>query len=131
MAIAHSIDNRIGKWHSDNRVSIMAEYGRDPVQGKTRLTANGRIVIPAPIREQMGAQPGDWLCWDFADGVLRLETYPTRIQRIQSELAKYIPAGASLVDELLADRREEVRREEEELRRELEEERIRREGKIA
>ena len=81
------------------------------LQAKTVLAANGRIVIPAAIREELGFKPGEALLMDVVDGVLRIESYPTRIRRIQQEIAKYIPADRSLSDELIADRREEVRRE--------------------
>jgi AbrB family looped-hinge helix DNA binding protein len=83
------------------------------VQAKTALAANGRIVIPSAIREELGFKPGETLLMDVDDGALRIESYPARIRRIQREIAQYIPAGRSLVDELIAERREEVRREEE------------------
>ena len=104
---------------------------KERLYAKTRLSPNGRIVIPAAIREQLGLKPGDSLLMDVEDGALRIESYPTRIARIQRELAQYIPSGVSLADELIADRREEARREQEEVDRELELDRLRREGKIA
>jgi AbrB family looped-hinge helix DNA binding protein len=109
----------------------MENMGNTPTRAKTRLSANGRIVIPAAIREQLGIQPGDPVLMEVEDGVLRIESYPTRIARIQRELAHLIPPGVSLADELIAERHEEARREQEEVDRELEQERLRREGKIA
>jgi len=84
---------------------------------KTRLSPNGRIVIPAAIRQELGVKSGDTLLMDVEDGVLRIESYPTLIARIQREFAQYIPPGVSLADELIAERREEARREEEEFER--------------
>jgi AbrB family looped-hinge helix DNA binding protein len=104
---------------------------KNGLNAKARLNPNGRIVIPAAIREQMGVKPGEWLYMDFEDGALRIETFPARIRRIQREAAKYIEPGVSAVDELIAERREEARREEEETQRWLEEGRLRKEGKIA
>ena len=98
---------------------------------KTVLSANGRIVIPAAIREQLGVRAGDSLYLDVETGVLRIETYPARIRRIQRELAPYRRPGILASDELIAERREEARREEEEFQRSVEEERLRNEGKIA
>ena|SRR5271157_341355 len=98
---------------------------------KTVLSANGRIVIPAAIREQLGVRAGDSLYLDVEAGVLRIETYPARIRRIQRELAPYRRPGILASDELIAERREEARREEEEFQRSVEEERLRNEGKIA
>jgi len=98
---------------------------------KTKIGANGRIVIPAAIREELGIKPGDPVVMDVEDGVLRIESYPTMIARIQRELAQYLPAGVSLADELIAERREEARREQEESDREIEQLRARLEEKIA
>jgi AbrB family looped-hinge helix DNA binding protein len=104
---------------------------KSPVRAKTRLSANGRVVIPAAIRDQLGIKSGDTVLLEAEDGVLRIESYPTRIARIQREFAQYIPLGVSLADELIAERREEARREQEEIDRELEQDRVRREEKIA
>jgi len=46
--------------------------------------------------------------------VLKVESYRSRVRRVQESLAKYIPPGRSLADELIAERREEARRELEE-----------------
>jgi hypothetical protein len=51
------------------------------------------------------------------DGVLRIESYPARIRRIQRECAQYVKPGILASDELIAERREEARREEEEIER--------------
>jgi AbrB family looped-hinge helix DNA binding protein len=98
---------------------------------KAKINQNGRIVIPAAIREELGIAPGDTLLMDVEDGVLRIETYPARIRRIQREFAQYLPPGVSLADELIAERREEARQEQEELDRELGRDRLSIEEKIA
>ena len=97
-------------------------------QAKARISPNGRIVIPAAIRQQLGVKPGDPILMDVEDGVLRLESYPSRIARIQHELAQYIPPGVSLADELIAERRTEARREQEEIDHEKEQGRTRQKG---
>lgn len=101
-------------------------------QAKARISPNGRIVIPAAIRQLLGVKPGDPILMEVEDGVLRLESYPTRIARIQREIAQYIPPGVSLADELIAERRAEARREQEEIVREQDQGRMRKkEEKIA
>jgi len=55
---------------------------QDVISAKARLNDNGRIVIPAAIRKEMGIAPGDTLLMDVEDGVLRIESYPARIRRI-------------------------------------------------
>jgi AbrB family looped-hinge helix DNA binding protein len=79
-----------------------------------KINANGRIVIPAAIRLQMGIKPGDSVLMEVEDGVLRMETHRARIQRVQESLRRLIPPERCLSDELIADRREEARREMEE-----------------
>jgi AbrB family looped-hinge helix DNA binding protein len=90
---------------------------KDALHGKAPLSANGRIVIPAAIREEMGFAPGDTLLMDVEDGVLRIESYRARIRRIQREIAQFAKPGILASDELIAERREEARREEEEIKR--------------
>jgi AbrB family looped-hinge helix DNA binding protein len=86
----------------------------------SKINQNGRIVIPAAIRRQMGLKAGDSLLMEVEDGVLRMESHRARIRRIQQEFKKIIPPGGMLISEqLIAERREEAHREEE--RREREE----------
>jgi AbrB family looped-hinge helix DNA binding protein len=96
-----------------------------PTVAKTKINQNGRIVIPAAIRTELGNAPGDTLLMNVEDGVLRIETFPARIRRIQGEAAKYARPGILASDELIAERREEFRREEEELARDREADRAR------
>lgn len=79
---------------------------------KAKIGPNGRIVIPAACRKALGVGPGDELLMRIEDGELRLYTQTQAIRRIQALAKKYVPEGVSMVDELLADRRREVAREE-------------------
>jgi AbrB family looped-hinge helix DNA binding protein len=93
----------------------------EKLRGKVVLAPNGRIVIPAAIREELGMAPGDTLLLNVEDGVLQIESHAMRIRRVQREVAEAFRGlrapGTSMVDELIADRREEARREEEKLQR--------------
>ena len=89
-----------------------------PVHG--RINENGRIVIPAALREEMGIRPGDAVLMEVEDGVLRVESHIARIRRIQSEVAKYAKPCVLASDELIAERLAEARREEEEMARDRE-----------
>ncbi len=95
----------------------METYVKQSLHAQAPLSPNGRIVIPAAIRQELGFAPGDMLLMDVEDGVLRIESYPARIRRIQKEFAPYAKPGVLASDELIAERREEFRREEEELAR--------------
>jgi AbrB family looped-hinge helix DNA binding protein len=102
-----------------------------PILG--RINENGRIVIPAALREEMGVKPGDAVLMEVKDGVLRVESHVARIRRIQSEVAKYAKPGVLASDELIAERRAEARREEEEIAhdRELYQERLLKAAQVA
>ncbi len=80
----------------------------------SRLNDNGRIVIPAKIRKSMGLKPGDVVVMSLEDGVLRIESHLAKIRRIQEEFKKFATPGTLASDELIAERREEARREMEE-----------------
>jgi AbrB family looped-hinge helix DNA binding protein len=84
------------------------------LQGEARLNEAGRIVIPAEIRRRLGFNPGDTLLLSVEDDVLKIESHRARIRRVQESFRKYIPVGRCLSDELIAERREEARRELEE-----------------
>jgi AbrB family looped-hinge helix DNA binding protein len=71
----------------------------------------GRIVIPSPYREALGVQEGDELRVRFEDGELRLTTPRHALRRAQQSLRRHVPAGRSLADEIVAERRVEAERE--------------------
>ena len=73
----------------------------------------GRIVIPAHIRRALEIRPGQILIAKAEDGRLVLETREQVLARLQDTFSQ-VPGDVSLVEELIADRREEARREAEE-----------------
>jgi len=95
----------------------MASVVSNPRSVRGKINQNGRIVIPAAIRKQMGVKTGDSVLMEVEDGVLRMESYLARIRRIQREIAQFAKPGILASDELIAERREEARREEEEIAR--------------
>ena len=79
-----------------------------------KINENGSIVIPAALRRQMGIKAGESVLMEVEDGVLRMESRRALIRRVQESLGRLIPPGRCLSDELIAERREEARREMEE-----------------
>lgn len=80
----------------------------------TRVNENGRIVIPADFRKSLGLAPGDVVVMSLENGALRIESQAAKVRKIQEEF-KPFAAGKSLAsEELIAERREEARREVEE-----------------
>ena len=77
-----------------------------------QMEKSGRILIPAPLRRQLQLTEGAKVILKLDElGVLQLETRRQALERAQRMLRKYIPEGSNLVDEFIADRRAEVRRE--------------------
>jgi AbrB family looped-hinge helix DNA binding protein len=92
----------------------MARNVTDVIEAKARINENGRIVIPAAIREKLGFHPGDTLYLAAEGDTLKIESHRARIRRVQESLRRLIPPDRVLSDELIAERREEARREMEE-----------------
>jgi AbrB family looped-hinge helix DNA binding protein len=82
----------------------------EPEVAEVRIGRQGRLVVPAPLRRRLGIEAGDVLVARAEDGRLVLEPRDAILARLQRRFAK-IPADVSLVDELLAERRAEARRE--------------------
>ena len=72
---------------------IMNEHVKEHRFINARINENGRIVIPAAVREQMGLKAGEALVMEIEDGVLRIESHRAHIRRIQQEFRQ--PAASS------------------------------------
>jgi AbrB family looped-hinge helix DNA binding protein len=75
-------------------------------EARLRVNENGRVVIPASFRKALGINVGDEVVLRIEDDELRITTLKHRLQRAQSLVRKHVKPGTSLVDELIADRRE-------------------------
>ncbi|MGD9914837.1 MAG: AbrB/MazE/SpoVT family DNA-binding domain-containing protein [Rhizobiaceae bacterium] len=84
------------------------------IKARVQIGAGGRIVIPAEIRAAMNVVEGDILTARVVDGELQLFSQEAAIRKVQAMVRQFVPEGVSLVDELIAERREEARRELEE-----------------
>lgn len=67
-------------------------------------------MIPSEIRRELGIAPGDVLIAMVEDQRLVLVKREAVLQRLRRRFA-HIPAGISLADELIAERRAESKRE--------------------
>ncbi|WP_238720013.1 AbrB/MazE/SpoVT family DNA-binding domain-containing protein [Nitratireductor alexandrii] len=86
---------------------------RQLLKGRLQIGAGGRIVIPAEMRAAMGVSEGDSLLARVIDGELRLLSQDAALQKAQALVRQVVPEGVSLVDELIAERRLEARRDDE------------------
>lgn len=74
---------------------------------RVRIGPQGRIVIPAPLREQLGLGAGEELIARVEDGRLVLERREEVVRRLRASFANVAP-GRVLSEELIAERREEA-----------------------
>ena len=99
-----------------NRVTLSKEGGTIEhmvEQSVFRVTVGpkGRIVIPAPLRRQLGIEEGDRLSAAIVDGALELITPAAALDQLRRMVAEKLPPGVDLVEELFEDRRREFERE--------------------
>lgn len=83
---------------------------KSSAQTQIQLGPQGRLVIPASLRRSLGFEPGDALLVRVEDGRLILEKAETIKRRLKARFSK-VPKDRSLADELLAERRDEAKRE--------------------
>lgn len=72
---------------------------------------DGRVLIPANLRKELGMADGDIVTLAVENGELRISTLKKNLQEVQRLMAKYKQPGISVVDELIAERRAEAARE--------------------
>jgi AbrB family looped-hinge helix DNA binding protein len=77
----------------------------------TKIGLGGRIVIPADLRREIGADIGDEVILRLVKGEIHILTRAQAIQRAQALVRKSIPKSRSLVKELIRERRKEAERE--------------------
>jgi AbrB family looped-hinge helix DNA binding protein len=70
-----------------------------------KINQNGRVVIPALIREALGVKPGDDLVLRMEGDELRVTSRRQRILKAQQLIHQHVNPGRSLSDELIAERR--------------------------
>ncbi len=78
---------------------------------RQRVNENGRVVIPASFRKALGINIGDEVVLRMEDDELRITTLKRRVERAQRLVRKHVKRSMSLVDELIAERREAARNE--------------------
>ena len=81
------------------------------MQANLTIAPNGRLVIPANMRAELGLQGGDRLVARVVDGAIVLEPLDAVIRRAQAAVARYVPQASGLVEELMAERRAEAERD--------------------
>ena len=78
---------------------------------RIRVDESGRVLVPAVFRKTLGINRGDVVVLRIEDDELRISTLKQRIARAQRLVRQHVKPGTSVVDELIAERREAARRE--------------------
>ncbi|QTD46083.1 AbrB/MazE/SpoVT family DNA-binding domain-containing protein [Ottowia testudinis] len=80
------------------------------------ISDNGRVLVPAALREELGFKPGTRIYAEVKDGSLVLTSASQRTAQRRAYFADLmkrlnVPEDASLVDEFIAERRAEAARD--------------------
>jgi hypothetical protein len=78
---------------------------------KARLELDGRVAVPQAFWRAVGIKENEAVMISIEGDAIRLMSLPASIRRAQELVRRFVPEGVSLVDELLAERREETKRE--------------------
>jgi hypothetical protein len=70
------------------------------------VPADGRLVILARIRVELGLRSGEKVVARICDGALMLEPVAMAIKPMQALIQRLVASGPSPVDELMAERRQ-------------------------
>jgi AbrB family looped-hinge helix DNA binding protein len=80
-------------------------------ESMVHMGPQGRLVIPAELRRALRLEPGETLVIRVEDDRLVLERPLAALARLQRAFSEAVPAGVSLADELIRDRRAEAERD--------------------
>lgn len=83
-----------------------------PNARQTKISSEGRVVIPAALRRRYGLTPGTIVQFDEVDGKLVISKPELSFRECRGML----PAEPSLTEELLAERAKDREREEAKMR---------------
>jgi AbrB family looped-hinge helix DNA binding protein len=75
---------------------------------RSKIDKNGRIVLPAKYRKDLGLKPGDDVVIFKENGKLYILSVKQSIKEAQEIVRSFVPQGVSLVDELIEERRREA-----------------------
>jgi antitoxin component of MazEF toxin-antitoxin module len=70
-----------------------------------RLVSGGCLQAPADIWRALGLADGDPVLLRIVDGELHVRPVHNALSRVRARLRAHIPAGVSLSDEIIVDRR--------------------------
>ena len=75
------------------------------------LGESGRIVLPASIRKEFGLEPGERLTVVSGDGEIRIMSRKMALENIRAGIIRQRGSLKGILNEFLAEKHEEARRE--------------------
>lgn len=78
---------------------------------RVKMGTNGRLVVPAGLRKEIGLADGRSVLLEAVKGELRVRPMEGVVQHAQDRLRKFLGDKKSLSEDLIADRRAEAGRE--------------------
>ena len=78
---------------------------------RVQIAPNGRMVLPAGLRQQLHVEGGGLLSIREDEGRLVLESVDDAVRRAQALVRRYAPEAQGVTDELLSERRADAARE--------------------
>lgn len=76
-----------------------------------QIDNQGRLLLPSQIRRSLSLNPGSEVVVTLREDRVSVQTPQQALRGIQERLAKRVPAGVSLADELIQERRREAAHE--------------------
>ncbi|MGE3979225.1 MAG: AbrB/MazE/SpoVT family DNA-binding domain-containing protein [Nitrospira sp.] len=77
----------------------------------TFVDKSGRVLLPAPLRRALNADPGTELVWTMSRDGVKLQHFDQVLTSIQEYFTSLGPQEEVWSDELIRERREEAERE--------------------
>ena len=78
---------------------------------RIKMGTNGRLVVPAKLRKEIGLSDGRAILLETVGGELRVRPMEDVLQHARDRLRTFLGDGKSLSEELIRDRRAEARGE--------------------
>ena len=100
----HTADTQYYRWKAGGAAAA-PDSSADALPRTLRVAPDGRLLIPAEMREAMGLGEGGAVTARVEEGELRLLSRAVAIRQVQARLRRRKRPGESVVDRFLAERR--------------------------
>ncbi len=78
---------------------------------KAKVSKGGKMSLPSSCRKALNISDGDELLFDINDSQVIISSVKFTLQKIRKLLKDHNPSGRSLVNELIQERKQEIKDE--------------------